>query len=168
MMGGTCMLIQCTKALLDKIGIRQSELSSPEGYENFPNSFMAWHANFVSIDRRKAIILMNNETRYSVVIFRPNSKDFSKIKELIYTAIAEALSMEGVSNEVIEAYLAQAGDITFSKTAGKSMVAKMNNAVREVELMWEYLDENTRIQRYISIVTCRFIHLCYHAFTRCF
>lgn len=66
------MLIQCTKAMLDKIGIKGCELASPEGNEEFPNSFMAWHANFVSIDRRKAIILMNNETRYSVVIYRPS------------------------------------------------------------------------------------------------
>lgn len=37
------------------------------------------------------------------------------------------------------------------------MVAKMNNAVREIEFMREYLDENTRIQRYISIVAGRMI-----------
>lgn len=153
------MLIQCTKNLLDKIGIKDSELASPEGQEQFPNSFMAWHANFVSIDRRKAIILMNNETRYSVVIFRPNTKDFSKLKELIYEAISEALRMEGVRKEVIETYMAQAGEISFSKTASKSMVAKMNNAVREIEFMREYLDEKTKIQRYISITTGRFIQM---------
>lgn len=151
------MLIQCTKVLLDRIGIKASELDSPEGHEQFPNSFMAWHANFVSIDRRKAIILMNNETRYSVVIYRPSSKDFSKIKELIYEGITEALRMEGVRKEVIKAYMVKAGGISFSKTSSKSMVAKMNNAVREIEFMPEYLDEETRIQRYISIVTGRFI-----------
>jgi hypothetical protein len=151
------MLIQCTKALLDKIGINGSELASPEGHEQFPNSFIAWHANFVSINRRKAIILMNNETRYSVVIYRPSNKDFSKIKELIFEVITEALRMEGVRKEVIEAYMAKAGELSFSKTANRSMVARMNNAVRDIEFMWENLDEKTRIQRYISIVTGRFI-----------
>ena len=138
------MLIQCTKALLEKIGINGSELASPEGHEQFPNSIMGWHANFVSINRKKAIILMNNETRYSVVIYRSSSKDFSKIKELIYEAITEALRMEGVSKEVIKAYMAKAGEISFSKTASRSMVAKMNNAVREIEFMQEYLDEETK------------------------
>jgi hypothetical protein len=153
------MLIQCTRALLDEIGIKKSELASPESYEQFPNSFMAWHANFVSINRKKAIILMNNETRYPVVIYRPSSKDFSKIKELINGAITEALGMEGVRKDVIEAYLAKAGEISFSKTANRSMVAKMNNAVRDVECMQEYLDEKTKIQRYISIITGRFIQM---------
>lgn len=153
------MLIQCTKALLDKLGIKGSELAPPEGYEQLPNSLMAWHANFVSIDRRKAIILMNNETRYPVVIYRPSMKDFSKIKELIREAIIEALRIEGVRKEVIEAYLAKAGEISFSKTASRSMVAKMNNAVREIEFMREYLDEETRIQRYISLVAGRFFQM---------
>jgi hypothetical protein len=151
------MLIQCTKSLLDQLGIKNSELYPPEGHEQFPNSFMAWHANFVSIDRKKAIVLINNETRYSIVIYRPSKKDSSKINELIREAIITALRMEGVRKEVIEAYIEKAGDITFSKTASRSMVAKMNNAVREIEFMQEYLDEKTRIQRYISIIAGRFI-----------
>jgi hypothetical protein len=153
------MLIQCTKSLLDQLGIKNSELYSPEGHEQFPTSFMAWHANFVSIDRKKAIVLMNNETRYSIVIYRPSKKDFSKINELIREAIITALRMEGVRKEVIEAYMEKAGEITFSKTASRSMLGKMNNAVREIEFTQEYLDGNLRIQRYISIVTGRFIQL---------
>lgn len=152
------MLIQCTKALLDKIGMKESELASTEGREQLPNSFMTWHANLVNIDRRKAIILMNNETRLPVVIYRPTQKDFSNIKNLMIEAITEALRMEGVRKEVIADYIAkEAGEISFSKTAGRSMVAKMNNAVRDVEFMREYLDKETKIQKYISLVTARVI-----------
>jgi hypothetical protein len=97
------MLIQCTKSLLDQLGLKNSELYPPEGHEQFPNSFMAWHANVVTIDRKKAIVLMNNETRYSIVIYRPSKKDLSKINELISEAIITALRMEGVRKEVIEA-----------------------------------------------------------------
>lgn len=153
------MLIQCTKSLLDQLGIKNNELYTPEGHEQFPNSFVAWHANFVTIDRKKAIVLMNNETRYSIVIYRPSKKDFSKINELIREAIIMALRMEGVRKEVIDAYMEKSGEITFSKTASRSMVTKMNNAVREIEFMEEYLDEKKRIQRYISILSGRFIQL---------
>lgn len=153
------MLIQCTKALLDKMGIKNSELKSPEGYEQFPDSLLAWHANLVKIDRRNAVILMNNETRYPVVIYRPGPKDFTRIKELIREAIITTLRMEGVRNDVIENYMNNAGEIEFSKTASRSMVAKLNNTVRETYFMWDYLDEKTRIQRYISIVTGRRIQI---------
>lgn len=74
------MLIQCTKALLDKVKISPSELKSPEGYEELPRALTAWQANLVNIDRRKAIVLMNNATRYPVVIYRPRPKDFARMK----------------------------------------------------------------------------------------
>lgn len=151
------MLIQCTKSLIDKLGIQKNELKSPEGFEKFPASLKAWHANLVNLNRRKAIVLMNNETRYPIVIYRPKPKDFSKIRELIDEAIRTALRMEGVRNDVIEAYIADAGEIEFSKTAGKSLVAKMNNSINEIAFLWKYLDEKTLIQRFISILAGRFI-----------
>ena len=49
------MLIRCTKALLDKVRISQSELKSPEGYEELPCALMGWQANLVNINRRKAV-----------------------------------------------------------------------------------------------------------------
>ncbi|MCF3943038.1 plasmid pRiA4b ORF-3 family protein [Oceanobacillus alkalisoli] len=149
------MMIQCTKALLEKLGIKGDELVTPEGHEHFPNSFMAWHANFVSINRRKAIILMNNETRYPVVIYRPVKKDFSNARGLILEAITEVLRIEGVSQTIINAYIHKAGEISFSKTANRSMVAKLNNTVREIEFMSEYLNEDTKIQKYISLLAGR-------------
>lgn len=151
------MLIQCTKALLDRMDISTDELRLKEGYKHFPNSLKAWHANFVNINRRKAIVLMNNETRYPVVIYRPKQKDFIEIKKLIREAIVVALYMEGVSKDIINSYMADAGEIVFSKTANRSLVAKMNNAVNEIQVMQDYLDESARIQRYISIITGRFI-----------
>lgn len=155
--GGAHMLIQCTKALLDKIGVKANELESAEKDESFPACLTAWHAHFVSMNRRKVIVLMNNETRYPVVIYRPVAKDFKQIKSLIKEAIKEALHMEGFSAEVIDHYLELSGDIVFSKTANRRMVAQLNNAIRDVEFMGEYLDESTRIQRYISMNAGRLI-----------
>ncbi|WP_336045713.1 plasmid pRiA4b ORF-3 family protein [Solibacillus ferritrahens] len=153
------MIIQCTKALLDKLEIQQSDLVSPEGYEQFPKSLMGWHANLVTIYRRKVMILMNNETRYPIVINRLLKKDLSNINAVIQEAIRVALRMEGIKEAIIEDYLASGGDITFSKTASRSMVAKLNNTVRDIEAMSEYLDKDTTIQRYISLVVSRMIQL---------
>lgn len=153
------MLIQCTKTLLDKLKIKGNELVPPEGHDELPRSFMAWHANLVSIGRKKAIILMNNETRYPVVIYRPSTKDYSNIKVLFREAIKAVFRMEGVSKNVIDSYLESAGEITFSKTANRSMVSKLNNTVREVESMQDFLDEDKRIQRFISIHAGRLIQL---------
>ena len=73
------------------------------------------------------------------------------MRELIHKAIVEALRMEGISEAVIDRYMADAGEIQFSKTANKSLVAKLNKAVKDVYWVGEYLDSSTPIQRYFSI-----------------
>ncbi len=92
-----------------------------------------------------------------MVIYRPKPRDFARIKDLIREAIIVALRMEGISEIVIDKYMTDAGEIEFSKTANRSLVGKMNHAVREIEFMQEYLDESTLIQRYISIVAGRLL-----------
>jgi hypothetical protein len=151
------MLIQCTKNLLDKIGLPKDRLKPAEGYENFPESLIAWHANYITLDRRKAIVLMNNETRYPVLIYRPKPKDFKRLNDLIPEAIRTALRMEGVSKAVVDNYLSAAGKLEFSRTASKSLVAQMNNSVKEISCMWEDLDENSLIQKYVSLYAGRLL-----------
>ncbi|HKM39532.1 MAG TPA: plasmid pRiA4b ORF-3 family protein [bacterium] len=151
------MLIQCTKALLGRIKIPSGELLSPGDQDYSVDSVTAWHANITTIDRRKVVVLMNNVARYPVVIYRPKPKDFSRLKGLITDAIATALRMEGIREDVIENYLGEAGEIRFSKTANRRLIARMNNAVREVGFMAEHLDEDTLIQRYISMSVGRLI-----------
>lgn len=151
------MLTQCTKVLLDRIGLKGDELYDRDDHLELPNRFIAWHAHLIKIGRKKAVILVNNETKYSVLIYGPVKKDFSNIKNLIHDAIAEALRMEGIHKDVIDAYLAKAGEINFSKTGSRSMISRMNNIVDEMSFYDEYIDKNSKIQRYISILTGTFI-----------
>jgi len=65
--------------------------------------------------------------------------------------------MEGICQAVIDKYMADAGEIEFSTTANRSMVAKLNHAVYDVRTMQDLLDESTLIQRYISIRTGRLL-----------
>ncbi len=64
--------------------------------------------------------MMNNATRFPVVIYRPKPKDFARAKDLIREAIIVALRMEGVCETVIDRYMADAGELSF-KTANRSL-----------------------------------------------
>ncbi len=151
------MLIQCTKTLLERLALSPSELSSPEGYEQLPLALTAWQANLVTLDRRKALILMNNATRFPVVIYRPKPKDFTRIERVIEEAIRTALRMEGVREKVIDRYFGDAGEVRFSRTADKGLVARLNHTVREIAFMEKHLDKDTMIQRYFSMLAGRHI-----------
>lgn len=47
------MLIQCTKALRDKLGINDNELAPSDTHLALPESLMAWHANMITVNRKK-------------------------------------------------------------------------------------------------------------------
>lgn len=50
---GKLMLIQCTKALRYKLGIKDSELAPSDTHLALPESLMAWHANIITVNRKK-------------------------------------------------------------------------------------------------------------------
>lgn len=152
------MLIQCTKALLDKLELSKNELKSAEGQDTFPESLMAWQAHFVTINRRKAIILMNNASRSPLVIYRPVKKDFHNIKTLLKQAMREAFLMEGYREDLIEVYLEKAGEIAFSKTGSRTLVARLNKTVQDIHFLEGYLNPETKIQPFLSVIANRLIH----------
>ena len=73
------MLIQCTKKLLDELNIK------PSIKEEKP--FFSWHANLLTINRRKTVVLMNNKNRYIIVLHGLKAKDKKNIDSTIITAI---------------------------------------------------------------------------------
>lgn len=151
------MIIQCTKKALDALNVDVSKLVTPDGFDKYPESLFGWHANIVTINRRKVLVLMNNETRFPIVINGLLKKDTVNLQSLIYEAIKVALRMEGVSEAVIDKYFALSNDLIFSKTANRSMIAKLNNTVYEVEFWEEFLNKSTKIQHYISPIVSKMI-----------
>lgn len=139
--------------------IDASKLVSPDGFDQYPKSLLGWHANIVTIYRRKVLVLMNNESRFPVVINRLLKNDLANLHHLIYESIRVALRMEGVSESVIEQYFASSSELMFSKTANRSMLGKLNRTVHEVEFWAEFIDKDATIQRYISPIASRMIQL---------
>jgi hypothetical protein len=149
------MLIQCTKKLLDQISAVQKH-SMPYRENRMPtDDFYTWQANLVLLDRRKTIVLMHNQSRYPVVLFRIKKRDYANLEKLIMEAIKTALRIEGFNRLLIDRYFANAGPIIYSKTSSRQMVAKLNNAVRSVGFFYHLLADETLIQKNISLAAGR-------------
>ncbi len=151
------MIIQCTKALLDKLPTEKDELVSPEGYIDCPESFYGWQANIITINRRKAIVFMNNFARYPIVLYRPTVKEFKNIGDRLKEGIKVAFEAEGIREEIIERYIESLGECKFSRTAGRSIVANLNEMCKVVSAYEEYLDDSKVIQNRISLKVGRYI-----------
>lgn len=121
------MNIGCTKKLLDELKLKPGD-SAEE------NPLFSWHANLLLIHRRKAVLLVNDKTRYSSLLFGLKASNFRSLGKLITAAIRETLLAEGILPEVVELYMKEAGEITFTNTTSKSVLAHMNQLARITQL----------------------------------
>ncbi len=141
------MIIQCTNAMLEKIDVNLKVLNESERLEMHPLGF--WHAHFVKVDRKNLIILINDLTYYTVVLYRPNKKDFSNMERLINRAIRNALQIDGYNESVIDAYFNASPSVIYTKYSSRAVLGKFTVMKRMIGYS-DYLDSNTLIQRYVG------------------
>lgn len=143
------MLIQCTKKLLDVLERK------PVTYEE-ENLLFSWHANLITLNRRKTIVLVNDKNRYVVVLYGLKAKDFRRFDEAILNAIRLVLLDECIDEEIVEEYIRQAGKVVYGKTKNSIYVGKMNAACNVVYLYEDLLLDNTVYQTFVSKVASRY------------
>lgn len=137
------MLIQCTKKLLTELKVKPAPSTEED-------PLFSWHANILTVNRRKTLVLMNDSNRYIIVLHGLKTKDFKKIDELILQAIRETYQEEGIRDAVIEAFLSQSREITFTTTKNKTFVARMNKACENVYVHGEDLNQHLIYQVSLS------------------
>lgn len=118
-MEDSILLINCTKKLLDTLKL------TPESVE-ISNPIFSWHANIINVNRRKTIVLTNDANRYTVIMHGLKAKEFNNIGDIIKNSIQETLIAEGIKHEIVEKYMSDSGQIQFSKTQNRTLVARMN------------------------------------------
>jgi len=144
------MLIQCTKKLLDQLNIK------PESQVD-EDPLFSWHANLITVDRRKAVVLVNDNNRYAIVLHGLKAKDFLRLEEHILQAICETLRDEEIKNEIIDQFINSSREITYAKTKNRSMVARMNKACEILYYYKELMEDDSIYKTSISIKASRYL-----------
>jgi hypothetical protein len=124
------MLIECTKKLADVMKI-QLETAGNTAYEPFYD----WHANLFTFDRRKAVILMNNATRYCIVLYGLKAEHFKKFESIVLASIEETFIAEGSSSDKVMKYIENCGSVKYTKTHDRSIISQMNEFL--IHITWE-------------------------------
>ena len=138
------MLIQCTKKLLDELNIK-SEWQGDE------EPLFSWHANLITVNRRKTIVIVNDKNRYVILLHGLKAKDFKNLDTPIVQAIRETFQQECIKDEIIEQFIQHAKEINFTKTKDRTSVARMNKACEEIYFNEDLLTSDSLIQSNLSI-----------------
>jgi hypothetical protein len=124
------MIIECTKKLADAMKIK------PNGYEtNNSEPFYEWHANLFMFDRRKGVILMNNKTRYCIILYGLKAEHFKRFDSIVLAAIRETFLAEGFSENEVDTYISNCGEVIYTKTHNRSILSQITDFL--VDITWQ-------------------------------
>jgi hypothetical protein len=118
------LVIHCTKKLLEygKFPIRPvAEVEC--------DPFFRWHANLFVIQKRKCIILMNDLTRYSLVLYGVKKTTAGNFGETFQDILYRNWLFEGIAKERIDQYIASGGELIFAPTYNRSILGSMNDMI---------------------------------------
>lgn len=87
------------------------------------------------------MLVMNNVTRYNFVMHGLKREDFNRFDQLVKEKIAENLLAEGVTQTLIEKYLQNVGEATYTETSDRSILSQMN------DMIWIAQDDMDRNMR---------------------
>lgn len=129
------MIIECTKKLADAMKIKINPYNAANA-----GSFYEWHANLFVFDRRKGVILMNNKTRYCIVLYGVKMEHFKRFDKVVLDAIRETFLVEGFPEDTVDKYITKCGDVDYTKTHDRSVLGQMKDF--DISISWkieEYL-----------------------------
>jgi len=126
------MHIQCTMKLLNFL---KKEIIE----KNTDNDFLAWHANYVNINRKKFLVLMNDLTRFCIVLYGVKKSDFKEPIFMFQKAIIISMALEEYDQKFVLKYVNQIKEVTYGTTKDRKLVAQLNQAVEDA--WWSCKDQ---------------------------
>ena len=97
------MIIQCTKKVLDKLGIKDAEKApnvTSSGNEEITAMLHSWHVNLLTRDRRKVLLFLNDLANVSVIVYRPQAKDYKHLNDILCEGIEILMRRYGIKEDV--------------------------------------------------------------------
>ncbi len=143
------MLIQCTKKLLDEMKIK------PVDAQEEP--LFSWHANLITLNRKKAVVLLNDKNKYVIVLHGLKAKEFKNLDAHIKEAIVKTFREELIDEEIIEKFINQSKEYRYAKTKDRSLVGKLNKACDNAHFLSDVLQPDSLHQTIMGVKLSGFL-----------
>lgn len=151
------MIIGVTKKAQPLFSVLPSIKDKEEG-KRFAkvNPLFSWHANYINVNRKKILIILNDLTYTPIILQDVNAQKKNQLPQLIPEAIRIAFGIAGIPNEKTEEYLTIAGDTQVMTTSNRSIMGSINLVAEELGTF--DLDLNQTINRKKMIFYSDYIH----------
>jgi len=113
---GCGMQLCCTKKVLDYLKVQ------PEAVE-FVDPLFSWHVNMFILCRKKALLLVNDLSRYPILLFGIKKADVRNFNELILNSISMQLTGAGFGQARVAEYISRSGNVSILKTHNRAVLS---------------------------------------------
>jgi len=93
---------------------------------------LCWDAHCITLRGRSSLLLVHCASRYTCVRYDLSPMDWGRLKELVWEEIKQGLLEAGIPEELVTAYLQEAGEVQVTRTHGRREVAFLNRAWEDV------------------------------------
>ena len=119
--------LQLTKKFQDKSGLKiNSDSDVPL------ERIYSWHVHSFPRGRRTGVILMNDLTRYSVILFGLQKADYKNLFSLFVEQLRRNMETDGYSKQETENYISNFDEFVLSKTSDKSVMGSIKNSILDM------------------------------------
>ncbi len=138
------MQICMTKPLLEATGIK------PVRQAGIDPQFR-WSAKLTKIEKKRSLILCNDQTRLTCILYNLKKKEILNLEELIVETIRKSLQKLGISEKLIDTYFELAGEPAAVTTIkGKSYESRLDAVEKEIDARKGFLDPDNTYQSLLS------------------
>ena len=85
-----------------------------------------WYAQTFRLNRKNCVVIMHPETWFSLVLWGVKAKDYAALPKKLPDYIRQLLKSYSISDDVIDAYLADCGEVTLAKNSSRRDTARLN------------------------------------------
>jgi hypothetical protein len=117
-------IIACTKKLFQQSGFPESPVLEV-GYQ----PLQSWHAHLFKIGRKNCIMLMNDMSRYQMVLYGVKKEHFNDFATVLRTNLDIVMKADKFTPPEIESVTSSKKPIIFTKTHNRSILGSINDQI---------------------------------------
>jgi len=119
------MILHCTHKLLHDLGFKPKDV--PDALSSRP--LLSWHANVFRVLRQKVVVLVNDQTFFSIVLPGMKKVYYADFPNIVRLCLQKTMISEGYPIEYVNFLMAESG-ITYARTCNRQVISVMNDLVR--------------------------------------
>lgn len=135
------LTLQCTQKLLKELNTDLSPVKDMD-------PIALWHANLLTLDRRKCVLFTNDKSRYTFLVPGLRKPDFTHLGELFLDNLFRSMLNDGIPQKGVEKVLNTCSNYCVMTSCNRSVLGTMNDVANIVK--WTVVDSGGLMNTDIS------------------